>query len=345
VGTKLSKKLQTIVVSFIAIFAIIMALLVGLSAHFYNVVAVPAHKSFLKYQPISKKSPLYRGEKWYYHILKEQYGTSKSSLHKGKKSLNHHKKLVYFWKQKSATDHLNLVANYVPATKKTNKSIVIAHGFMSDKDQMAAYVYMFHQMGYNVLTPDARGQGQSEGTYIGYGWPDRLDYIKWIKRLIKHTGSNAQIAMFGVSMGGSATMMVSGEHDVPHQVKAYIEDSGYTSAIDEIDYQAGKLYHMGTFPKWPLIPALNAMNKVKSGFDLNAASALRQVRKNHHPMLFIHGQADRFVPTRMVYPLYHASQGPKQLLVVKGAPHAGSYLTNPSLYMRTINKFLHQYLK
>lgn len=340
----MSKRIKTIVVSLVAVFAVIMALLVGASAYFYNVVAVPTHKSFLKEQPISKQSPVYKGEKWYYHLLKLQYG-KQSSLHKGKNHSYYHKKFVYFWKQKSATGNLKLVANYIPAAKKTNKSIIIAHGFMSDKDKMAAYIYMFHKLGYNVLTPDARGQGQSEGNYIGYGWPDRLDYIKWIKRLVKHTGSNAQIAMFGVSMGGAATMMVSGEQDVPHQVKAYIEDSGYTSAMDEIKYQAGKLYHMGTFPKWPLIPALNEMNKVKSGFDLNDASALNQVRKNHHPMLFIHGQADKFVPTQMIYPLYHASQGPKQLLVVKGAQHAASYLTNPSLYTQTIDRFLHQYLK
>lgn len=37
---------------------------------------------------------------------------------------------------------------------------------------------MFHQQGYNVLLPDARAHGQSQGKYIGYGWPERYDVRK-----------------------------------------------------------------------------------------------------------------------------------------------------------------------
>lgn len=75
------------------------------------------------------------------------------------------------------------------------------------------------------------------------------------------------------------------------------------------------------------------------------ASSLDQVKKNHRPMLFIHGGKDTFVPTKMVYPLYNATKGPKELLVVKNAAHAASYQTNPKLYVKTIKGFLNQYFR
>lgn len=320
-STILKKKTKILLATVITLIVLTVVGFVGAGMYFYNVAVVPSHKTFLSNDKVKKNSPLYAGTKWYYNVKK---------IH---------------WTQKSATGNLKLVANYIPADKKTNKTVVIAHGYMGSKEKMAPYAYIFHQMGYNVLTPDDRGQGQSEGNYVGYGWPDRLDYIKWMKKVIKYQGPNTEIVMFGVSMGGATTMMVSGEKDVPHQVKAFIEDCGYTSVSDEINYEAGQLYHMPAFPRWPLVPILSGITHIRAGYSMYEASSLDQVKKNHRPMLFIHGANDKFVPTRMVYPLYKASKGPKQLLVVKNAAHAASYQTNPKLYVDTIKGFLNKYFK
>ena len=47
---------------------------------------------------------------------------------------------------------------------------------------------------------------------------------------------NAEIALFGVSMGGATVMMTSGE-DLPSNVKVIIEDCGYSTVMDEFTYQ------------------------------------------------------------------------------------------------------------
>lgn len=239
----------------------------------------------------------------------------------------------------SAGGHYRLVANYIAADHATDKTVLIAHGFNGSKDDMGAYAYLFHQMGYNVLLRDARGHGQSQGNYIGYGWPDRLDDRKWIRKIIRTNGPSSQIVMFGVSMGGATTMMVSGLQ-LPPQVKGFIEDCGYTSAKTEINYQAGQLYHLPAVIRVPLVNIVSGITRLRAGYFFGQADALKQLHHNHRPMLFIHGSEDHFVPTKMVYQNYAATAGPKQMWVVKGAGHAKSYQTRPHEYENQVKDFL-----
>ena len=86
------------------------------------------------------------------------------------------------------------------------------------------------------------------------------------------------------------------------------------------------------------------MCDLKYGWSFREASALRQVAKCELPMLFIHGDADDFVPTRMVYPLYEAKPGEKELWVVPGAAHAMSYRDNRAEYTRRVAEFVGRYV-
>lgn len=312
----MKKRNKIIWISLASVVAVVLIGIFVAGMYFYNVAVARNKKDFINNNTtISKTDPLRKQKLWYRNVKKQT------------------------WTETSATDNFKLDANYIKADKKTNKTIVIAHGFGDDKSRMGAYAGMFHEMGYNILVPDDRGAGDSQGNYIGFGWPDRLDYLKWIKQVIRKNGSNSQIVMFGVSMGGATTMMVSGEK-TPKQVKAFIEDCGYTSVYDEISYQAKQMYNL---PTLPLVPAVSAITKVRAGYGFKQASALKQVKKNKKPMLFIHGTNDKFVPTRMVYPLYKADNGPKKLVLFKGAAHAKSYQSNPKKYEKTVSDFLADY--
>ena len=244
--------------------------------------------------------------------------------------------------QITSADGLRLVGYYLPAGIKTTKTVILAHGYSSKGKDMGSFARFYaEKLGYNVLMPDSRGHGYSEGDYIGFGWPDRKDYLLWIQKIIERVGVDAQIALHGISMGGATVMMVSGEK-LPKQVKVIVEDCGYTSVYDQLAYQLKRMYKS---PPFPIMQATSIVTKIKTGYSFYEASALKQVAKSTLPMLFIHGSEDQFVPSEMVWRLYDACQSEKEIYVVEGAGHGVAYSTNRSAYEDRVADFVGRFVE
>lgn len=289
------------------------------AGYFFKVAMVPGHKSFIN-QPtkLQRSDPLYAEKAWFAHAPKQS------------------------WTMLAANGRDRLVADYLPAAHPTSRAVLIAHGYMNDKEQMGAYAALFHQLGYNVLLPDARAHGQSQGRFIGYGWPERYDDRKWLQRLIAKNGPQSRVVMFGVSMGGATTMMTAGLQ-LPPQVKALVDDCGYDSVQAEFYHEAHDLYHLPIWLTIPLVKTMSGINRVANGFFIGQASAVASLHHNHLPLLIIHGQADTFVPTAMARVNYQATRGPKELWLVPHAPHAKSFATAPTAYRQHLARFLQRY--
>jgi len=192
-----------------------------------------------------------------------------------------------------------------------------------------------HELGYNVVMPELHACGESEGDAIQMGWKDRLDALHWLKTFQTDT-----MVVHGVSMGAATTMMLSGEQ-MPDGIKDLhlVEDCGYTCVWDEF---AGQLKEQFDLPAFPLMYSTSLLCRLRYGWSFGEASALEQVRKCHYPMLFIHGNSDTFVPSQMVYPLYEAKPGVKQLWIAEGAEHALSYKEHKAEYISKIKAFVTQ---
>ena len=200
---------------------------------------------------------------------------------------------------------------------------------------MYAYAMLYAERGYHVLTPDMRSHGESEGGYIGMGWLDRKDILKWIE-LILDRDPQAEIVLHGVSMGGATVMMTSGEA-LPENVVAIVDDCGYTSVWDVFSDELKYLFHL---PDFPFLYTASGFAKLRAGYTFGEASALEQVKKSETPMLFIHGSEDNFVHTEMVYRLYDACPARKELYVAEGAGHGQSLFIDPGQYMSRVFGFL-----
>ena len=268
---------------------------------------------------------------------------------KGKKGLKHHIEETdkewldhqrFLDMETISYDGLKLKAQYLPYPK-SDKVVICVHGFRSNHyREFAYYIRFYHELGYNILLPDNRAHGQSEGHYIGFGWLDRLDLLEWIKKIEKYFQNDPiSIVLHGISMGGATVLMASGEH-LSENVKAIIADCSYTSAYDEFKY----FLHNKHVPSFLLLPSATLLSKKVVGYNFKEASALNQVKKSQTPTLFIHGNQDHFVPTHMALELYNACQAEKKLLIVNDAAHAESYHKEKNLVENNIKDFLKKYV-
>ncbi|WP_058950774.1 alpha/beta hydrolase [Oceanobacillus picturae] len=240
-------------------------------------------------------------------------------------------------------DGLELKGYYLPAKEPTNKTVVLAHGYLGNARDMGLYgQYYYEELGYNIFTADMRGHGNSGGDYIGFGWHDRLDYIDWMDKIIEKTGDDTEIVMHGVSMGAATVLMASGEKGLQPNVKAVIADSPYTSVYDMFDYQLERMFHL---PAFPVLPSTSVVTKMKAGYSLSEASALDQVKKAEVPILYIHGNADTFVPTKMTEELLENTKSEAEMITFDGAGHGEAFVIQEDRYVSKLNEFLEKHIK
>ena len=62
-----------------------------------------------------------------------------------------------------SVDGYALWAAVVPAAKETHRWVICMHGFNETHEAMGVYGKRFHEQGWNVLMPDQRCYGSSEG--------------------------------------------------------------------------------------------------------------------------------------------------------------------------------------
>ena len=239
----------------------------------------------------------------------------------------------------TSSDNLKLHSYVVKNENPSNKRVVTVHGYTSEGLNLSSYATKYYDMGYNVLIPDLRSHGLSEGNYIGMGWDDRLDIISWINYILNEN-PNAEIVLHGVSMGATTVLMTSGE-EIPSNVKAIVADCGYTSVWDEFAYQLDDLFSL---PEFPILNVSSIVAKIRAGYFLGEASSIDQVKKSKTPILYIHGDQDDFVPYYMMEELYNATSSEKEMLTIKDAEHAKASEVDPETYWTTVNNFINKYI-
>lgn len=238
-----------------------------------------------------------------------------------------------------SSDGLNLSANYY-ANDDSHVWAIVIHGYRGNHSRMMAYIQHYYDEGFQVLAPDLRACGDSEGKFVGMGWPDRKDILNWIDWIL-NKDPDAQIILHGVSMGAATVLMTSGE-ETPDEVKAFIEDCGYTSVWDIF---ASELKLRFKLPTFPVLYSASIVADVRAGYNFKEASSLKQVAQCEKPMMFIHGTLDDFVPFEMLDVLYDAKPGNNKVkLIAEGAGHGEAVYLLGDDYWKNVFDFIYSYL-
>ena len=215
-------------------------------------------------------------------------------------------------------------------------TIILVHGFRSDAyyDFSCAFRFYYEQ-GYSLLAVFQRAHGESGGDYITFGVKERYDCRDWARYVLDRFGPEHDIFLSGISMG-SATVMMAAGLGLPGSVRGIIADCGYTSPYDEF-LEVLRRRHV---PVHPFIELAEVYARIFAGFSFRECSTLDAMRRSTVPVLFVHGEADRFVPARFSQENYDACIAEKQLLLVPGAGHGCSYLVDKPRCQAALSEFL-----
>ncbi len=232
---------------------------------------------------------------------------------------------------------------YLMPHEDAKGTIVMIHGWRSRVAyDFSAIWKKYYAMGYNLLGIEQRAIGGSEGKYICFGVKERYDLIDWVKFLNGRFGEETPVIFSGISMGCSTVMFAIGNEELPKNVIGAIADCGFTSAYDEFCYLLRTSYHL---PKFPFLYIATLFAKIFCGFTFNECNSKETLKNAKIPVLFIHGEADNFVPLEFTLKSYEACASRCELLTVKDAEHGMSYLVDKETADRTLTEFLNSLSK
>ncbi|MCR5218479.1 alpha/beta fold hydrolase [Treponema sp.] len=237
-----------------------------------------------------------------------------------------------------STDGLQLNAYLAKTSTDSHKYAIVIHGWKSEPKNVSPYAQHFFEKDFNVLVPGLRGHGWSDGNFVDMGYYCKYDIKSWCRYLIDQD-PHAKILLWGVSMGGATVMLTTGLK-LPVNVLCAIEDCGYTTAWDQINYRLQVEYNL---PAFPLMYAANYIIEKKYDYNLKKTDCLAAVKKSITPTLFIHGMEDDYVPSDHLYKCFNAAKCEKEMLKIEGAKHARSAFKDPETYWNTVDAFADKY--
>ncbi|RJO59171.1 alpha/beta fold hydrolase [Candidatus Parcubacteria bacterium] len=238
-----------------------------------------------------------------------------------------------------ATDGIKLAGAFLAG--KNRATIILLHGYGHSKTQLLPQACFLNQAGFNVLLFDFRGSGESAGEFITFGEDEQKDLAGAVAYLHSRKDlDHNRIGVFGYSMGGSVAILKSGEIS---EIRALVVDSSYAEFRALIESNLKE--YLGGLPFFPLGYLILYMIKVRTGAYFSDIQPVRRLANlKNTPLLIIHGTQDKTVPVWEAMKIHASAHGPAELMLVKGADHAGTYSVAGEKYVEKIVGFFRTHL-
>jgi fermentation-respiration switch protein FrsA (DUF1100 family) len=236
----------------------------------------------------------------------------------------------------AAADGVALEAWLFTTGRPSRGTVIVAHGAGGWRDHGTAYASFLLDAGFDVLTPDARGHGDSGGIAT-YGIKEADDVRRWATWARGRPPGGCVYAV-GSSMGAAHVLLA--EAGAP-TFCAIVTDAAFATFFDAGLDRVARYLGLGEAGRWVGRPAAwlgLAYVRLQYGVDLLDADPAAAIGRIRTPILLIHGTADLNTPS------YHAAalaraQPAATLWLVRGAGHTASWRAEPEQFPRRIVAF------
>jgi uncharacterized protein len=231
---------------------------------------------------------------------------------------------------------------FIKPANKTDKTIILAHGWGTNKsDILGSTIFLSKRGGYNLLYFDFRNHGQSGGSLTSLGRWEKDD-IKAVVNYLKANESDycKKIGLYGFSMGANASILAASELN---EICGVAAESPFTYFDRTVARFAKIYYHI---PRFPLVDLTLIFIKLRLGFDPQKYSSINYVSSiAPRPVLFIYGENDNRAPLNDGKLLFEKAREPKEIFIVPGAGHGEAYLKAGMEYENVMLKFFKKVFK
>lgn len=240
-------------------------------------------------------------------------------------------------------------------------TILICHGFMCDKFDVALLRQIFEAGKYNIMTFDFRAHGQlNENQCCTLGRDEAYDVIaagKFLKEYPHLKG--LPLIAYGFSMGAVAAIEAQSKEPI---FTSMVLDCPFSSSKKVIKHNLSNvkctlfgyefdLPGKSLLQKYALHPyvqsfvkfVLRAVSRVESqNIKMHVADfkPAESVKKISVPCFFIHCKNDQTVPLDAIKTVYQGAMGKKKLWITNGRRHYDSYFYNPERYVKNVRTFI-----
>ena len=223
---------------------------------------------------------------------------------------------------------------YLPL-EGSHKTVVITHGIETTLYASMKYADMFRSMGFNILLYDLRNHGLSGGKNTTFGYYEKYDLRAVVEWAFMRAGPGGLVGTLGKSMGGAIAIQHAA---IDPRLAFCISISSFSDLTQMLIYRFKYEFKLPVFPSLQLA---DLMTTILSGMSFNAVSPVRDVAGIILPILFIHGENDRYVPPRMCKDLYDGKvEGIRSIYLAKNAGHADPFTINREEFTRQVHSFL-----
>ena len=241
--------------------------------------------------------------------------------------------------------HVEFCENPVPS----RKYIILTHGYTDNHLGMLKYMRIYLDRGYNCILYDLRGHGENKPTVCTYGILEGRDLYELILDTRKRYPDLEQLGLHGESLGSATTVTALGcaaksskhENSDAWENASLVDFAVADCGFADIENVLRGAIQSRNSPQW-LFDLASAGAKVRYGIALKEMRPIDCLYENTVPILFLHGEEDRFILPSNSERMYHANAGYGEYYQIPGAGHAESVLVNPQLYRETVYAFLNR---
>ena len=214
-----------------------------------------------------------------------------------------------------------------------HKFIIFVHGHASTREGCIKYTQAFYHLGYSLILYDLRSHGDNKRSYVSMGYQESKDLNEIINQVKDKFGQDIEIGLFGVSMGGATTLLLT---QYRQDIKFIVSDCAFASLKDmctsKVHQHHGVAHHFN--------PLVNLIFKCKYHFSFKDIEPYKVLQSNTIPVLFIQGEKDQTVLVANAFKLYQNNKGLKRLELFPNAGHGQSINKDKHRYLTIAEEFI-----